>query len=143
MELIRVLKEAMSAKYDDVKRYPVFKHIIAIVENKLKFLGKLVHSFLCKQLITSKMHEKWFVFARTHLRFLLEEYHAVTGLKILRKSSSDVVKWKKDGEFWSDLLRKGGKISLQSIKKVHLKEVQNWNRFDRMRLIYLCVKWVW
>ncbi|KAF8105774.1 hypothetical protein N665_0156s0028 [Sinapis alba] len=139
IELMRILKEAMSAEFDDVKTDPVFKHIIAIAENKLKFSEKLVHSFLCKQLIVSKMHEKWFVFARTPLRFSLQEYHAVTGLKISRESSSEVVKWKRDGGFWSDLLRKGGKITLQSIKKVHLKEVHNWTRVDRMRLIYLCV----
>uniref|UniRef100_A0A0D3C9Q4 DUF1985 domain-containing protein n=1 Tax=Brassica oleracea var. oleracea TaxID=109376 RepID=A0A0D3C9Q4_BRAOL len=82
-KLIRDLKKAMSAEYnDDVKIDPVFKHIMAIAENKLKFSGKLVDSFLCKQLITSKMHEKGFVFARTPLRFSLQEYHAVTGLKV-------------------------------------------------------------
>uniref|UniRef100_A0A0D3BDB3 DUF1985 domain-containing protein n=1 Tax=Brassica oleracea var. oleracea TaxID=109376 RepID=A0A0D3BDB3_BRAOL len=64
MELIRDLKKVMSAEYNDVKIDPVFKHIMAIADNKLRFSGKLVDSFLCKQLITSKMHEKWFVFAR-------------------------------------------------------------------------------
>ncbi|KAF2599855.1 hypothetical protein F2Q68_00009122 [Brassica cretica] len=112
MELIRDLKKAMSAEYNDVKIDPVFKHIMAIAENKLKLSGKLVDSFLCKQLITSKMHEKWFVFARTPLRFSLQEYHAVTCLKLSRESSSDVV---------------------------HLKEVHKWTRIDRMRLVYLCV----
>ncbi|XP_013589590.1 PREDICTED: uncharacterized protein LOC106298029 [Brassica oleracea var. oleracea] len=138
MELIRDLKKTMYAEYDDVKIDPV-KHIMAIAENKLKFSGKLVDSFLCKQLITSKMHEKWFVFARNTLRFSLQEYHAVTGLKISLESSCDVVKWKNDGGFWSELLRTGGKITLQSIKKVHLQEVHSWSRRDRMRLIYLCV----
>uniref|UniRef100_A0A0D3D5B7 Ubiquitin-like protease family profile domain-containing protein n=1 Tax=Brassica oleracea var. oleracea TaxID=109376 RepID=A0A0D3D5B7_BRAOL len=129
MELIRDLKKAMSAEYNDVKIDPTFKHIMAIAENKLKFSGKLVDSFLCKQLITSKMHEKWFVFARTPLRFSLQEYHAVTGLKVSRESSSDV----------SNLLRTGDKITLKSIRKVHLKEVHKWTRIDRMRLVYLCV----
>ncbi|KAF3535833.1 hypothetical protein F2Q69_00023991 [Brassica cretica] len=112
MELIRDLKKAMYAEYNDVKIDPVFKYIMAIADNKLGFSGKLVDSFLCKQLITSKMHEEWFVFPRTPLRFSLQEYHAVTGLKVSRESSSDVV---------------------------HLKEVQKWTRIDRMRLIYLCV----
>uniref|UniRef100_A0A0D3AQT6 DUF1985 domain-containing protein n=1 Tax=Brassica oleracea var. oleracea TaxID=109376 RepID=A0A0D3AQT6_BRAOL len=139
MELIRDLKKAISAEYNDVKIDPVFKHIMAIAENKLKFSGKLVDSFLCKQLITSKMHEKWFVFARTPLRFSLQEYHAVTGLKVSRESSSDVVTWKNDGGFWSNLLRTGDKITLKSIIKVHLKEVHKWTQIDRMRLVYLCV----
>ncbi|XP_033129127.1 uncharacterized protein LOC117126016 [Brassica rapa] len=139
MELIRDLKKAMCAEYDDVKRDPVFTHIMAIAENDLKFSGKLVDSFICRQLITSKLHEKWFVFARTPLRFSLQEYHAVTGLKITRETNSDVVKWKNDGGFWSNLLHTGGKITLQSIRKVHLQEVHTWTRLDRMRLIYLCV----
>ncbi|KAF3488215.1 hypothetical protein F2Q69_00053620 [Brassica cretica] len=131
MELIRDLKKAMSAEYNDVTIDPVFKHIMAIAENKLNFSEKLVDSFLCKQLITSKMHDKWFVFARTPLRFSLQEYHAVT--------SSDVVTWKNDRGFWSNLLRTGDKITLKSIRKVHLKEVHKLTRIDRMRLIYLCV----
>ncbi|XP_013624109.1 PREDICTED: uncharacterized protein LOC106330105 [Brassica oleracea var. oleracea] len=139
MELIRDLKKAMCAEYDDVKRDHVFTHIMAIAENDLKFSGKLVDSFICRQLITSKLHEKWFVFARTPLRFSLQEYHAVTGLKITRETNSDVVKWKNDGGFWSNLLHTGGKITLQSIRKVHLQEVHTWTRLDRMRLIYLCV----
>ncbi|XP_013594953.1 PREDICTED: uncharacterized protein LOC106303158 [Brassica oleracea var. oleracea] len=139
MELIRDLKKAMCAKYDDVKRDPVFTHIMAIAENDLKFSGKLVDSFICRQLITSKLHENWFVFTRTPLRFSLQEYHAVTGLKITRETNSDVVKWKNDGFFWSNLLHTGGKITLQSIRKVHLQEVHTWTRLDRMRLIYFCV----
>ncbi|XP_022568534.2 uncharacterized protein LOC106363003 [Brassica napus] len=139
MELIRDLKKAKCAEYDDVKRDPVFTHIMAIAENDLKFSGKLVDSFICRQLITSKLHEKWFVFARTPLRFSLQEYHAVTGLKITRETNSDVVKGKNDGFFWSNLLHTGGKITLQSSRKVHLQEVHTWTRLDRMRLIYLCV----
>ncbi|KAJ4873969.1 hypothetical protein Rs2_44268 [Raphanus sativus] len=139
MELIRYLKTAMPTEYEDVKKDPVFTHIMAIAENKLKFSAKLVDSFLCRQLITSKKHEKWFVFARSPLRFSLQEYHAVTGLKISREASTGVVKWKNDGGFWSELLKTDGKISLQSIKKVHLQEVHTWTRLDRMRLIYLCV----
>ncbi|XP_048599816.1 uncharacterized protein LOC125579947 [Brassica napus] len=139
IELIRDLKKAMCAEYDDVKRDLVFTHIMAIAENDLKFSGKLVDSFICRQLITSKLHEKWFVFARTPLRFSLQEYHVVTGLKITRETNSDVVKWKNDGGFCSNLLHTGGKITLQSIRKVHLQEVHTWTRLDRMRLIYLCV----
>ncbi|XP_048623782.1 uncharacterized protein LOC106402189 [Brassica napus] len=112
---------------------------MAIAENDLKFSGKLVDSFICRQLITSKLHEKWLVFARTPLRFSLLEYHVVTGLKITRETNSDVVKWKNDGGFWSNLLHTGGKITLQSIRKVHLQEFHTWTRLDRMRLIYLCV----
>uniref|UniRef100_A0A0D3CIU8 Ubiquitin-like protease family profile domain-containing protein n=1 Tax=Brassica oleracea var. oleracea TaxID=109376 RepID=A0A0D3CIU8_BRAOL len=135
----RLYAEGSEPRYDDVKTDPVFTHIMAIAENDLKFSRKLVDSFICRQLITSKLHEKWFVFARTPLRFSLLEYHVVTGLKITRETNSDVVKWKNDGVFWSNLLHTGGKITLQSIRKVHLQEVHTWTRLDKMRLIYLCV----
>ncbi|KAL0722239.1 hypothetical protein Bca4012_036838 [Brassica carinata] len=100
----------MSADYDDVKKNHVFTHTMAIAENKLKFSGKLVDSFICRQLITSKMHEKWFVFARTPLRFSLQEYHAVTGLKISREGSTVVVKWKNDGDEVDLLVRDNGVV---------------------------------
>ncbi|KAL0762139.1 hypothetical protein Bca101_078289 [Brassica carinata] len=57
-------------------------------ENNLKFSARLVHSFLCKELVTSKRHEKWFTFARRPLRFGLQEYHAVTGLKVNQEKNS-------------------------------------------------------
>ena len=63
MEFLRDLKKATSEEYEELKRDKVFTHIMAIQENGLKFSGKPVHSFLCKELITSKMHEKWFIFA--------------------------------------------------------------------------------
>ncbi|KAF3547385.1 hypothetical protein DY000_02006651 [Brassica cretica] len=135
MELLRILKEAMSEEYGEVKRDPVFTHIMDLQSNRLKLSWKLVHSHLCKELITSKR----FVFTRTPLRFSLQKYPDVTGLKISRESSSDVVKWKDDGGFWSKLLKVGGKITLKSIRKVHLQKVHNWTRLDRLRLIYLCV----
>ncbi|KAF3581356.1 hypothetical protein DY000_02031094 [Brassica cretica] len=119
MELIKDLKKSMSADYADVKIDHVFTHIMASAENDLKFSGKLAD--------------------RTPLRFSLQEYHAVTGLKISRETSSDIVTWKNDGFFLSNLLHTGGKITLQSIRKVHLQEVHTWTRLDRMMLIYLYV----
>uniref|UniRef100_A0A0D3CQC1 DUF1985 domain-containing protein n=1 Tax=Brassica oleracea var. oleracea TaxID=109376 RepID=A0A0D3CQC1_BRAOL len=68
--------------------------IMVIQKNDLKFSARLVHSFLCKELMTSKRHEKWFTFARRPLcksitlRFGLQEYHAVTGLKVKRENNS-------------------------------------------------------
>nr|VDD08607.1 unnamed protein product [Brassica oleracea] len=52
MELIKDLKKSMSADYADVKIDPVFTHIMASAENDLKFSGKLVDRFICRQLIT-------------------------------------------------------------------------------------------
>nr|VDD51284.1 unnamed protein product [Brassica oleracea] len=41
----------------------------------------MIHSFVCKQLLTAKRHELWFHFARRALRFSMQEFLAITGLK--------------------------------------------------------------
>ncbi|KAF8104101.1 hypothetical protein N665_0179s0010 [Sinapis alba] len=102
--------------------HPPFSHIMVIEENDLKFSARLVHSFLCKEFITSKEHEKWFTFARRPLRFSLQEYHVVTGLKVKQEKNSGLVKRKDDLSFWSKLLKRCGKINLKMIKDKYLKE---------------------
>ncbi|KAL0702071.1 hypothetical protein Bca4012_058193 [Brassica carinata] len=42
--------------------------------------AKLIDSLLCRQLVTTRLHELWFTFATTPIRFLLDEYRDVTGL---------------------------------------------------------------
>ena len=99
-----------------MKKDPLFSHIMVMEENNLKFSARLVHSFLCKELMTSKRHEKWFTFARRPLCFGLQEYHAVTSLKV-KQEKKRLVKWKDDDGFWSMQIRTSGKINLQMIKK--------------------------
>ncbi|CAN6824103.1 unnamed protein product [Brassica oleracea] len=50
----------------------------------------------------------------------MQEFYAITG-------------------FWSKLLRRQKNISVQQIRKVHVKLCNTWSRFDRLRLVYLCV----
>ncbi|KAL0742205.1 hypothetical protein Bca4012_083718 [Brassica carinata] len=42
--------------------------------------AKLIHSFLCRQLLTVRKYELWFQFATHPLRFSLDEFQQVTGL---------------------------------------------------------------
>uniref|UniRef100_A0A0D3BIY5 DUF1985 domain-containing protein n=1 Tax=Brassica oleracea var. oleracea TaxID=109376 RepID=A0A0D3BIY5_BRAOL len=90
LKLLELLKEKMEPEFDEVMKDPIFSQIMVIQKNDLKFSARLVHSFLCKELMTSKRHEKWFTFARRPLRFGLQEYHAVTGLKVKRENNSGV-----------------------------------------------------
>ncbi|XP_022557742.2 uncharacterized protein LOC106403796 [Brassica napus] len=129
----------MEPEFDEVMKDPIFSQIMVIQKNDLKFSARLVHSFLCKELMTSKRHEKWFTFARRPLRFGLQEYHAVTGLKVKRENNNGLVTWKDDDGFWSKQIKTNGKINLQIIKKKHLEESNTWTWVDRVRLIYLCV----
>nr|ABD65088.1 hypothetical protein 27.t00109 [Brassica oleracea] len=139
LKLLELLKEKMEPEFDEVMKDPIFSQIMVIQKNDLKFSARLVHSFLCKELMTSKRHEKWFTFARRPLRFGLQEYYAVTGLKVKRENNSGLVTWKDDDGFWSKQIKTNGKINLQIIKKKHLEESNTWTRVDRVRLIYLCI----
>ncbi|CAA7025287.1 unnamed protein product [Microthlaspi erraticum] len=129
----------MPDEYNDVKRDPVFASILAIHENHLGFSATLVHSMMCRQLLTAKKHELWFVFARRPLRFSMQEYHAVTGLKCEDDGNNDLQNFVDDDGFWSRLLKRGNTIDILSIRNTHLKNVNKWTRIDRLRLVYLCV----
>ncbi|KAF2586520.1 hypothetical protein F2Q70_00035086 [Brassica cretica] len=79
----------------------------------LELLKEKMEPEFDEELMTSKRHEKWFTFARRPLRFGLQEYHAVTGLKVKREKNNR--------------------------KKKHLEESKTWTWVNRVRLIYLCV----
>uniref|UniRef100_A0A0D3C3D9 Ubiquitin-like protease family profile domain-containing protein n=1 Tax=Brassica oleracea var. oleracea TaxID=109376 RepID=A0A0D3C3D9_BRAOL len=70
----------------------------------------------------------------------MQEFHAITGLKYKDDEPDlDIDNWRGDKGFWSKLLRRKGKISLQQIRKVHLKSCNTWSHVDRLRMVYLCV----
>ncbi|KAF8051461.1 hypothetical protein N665_1720s0005 [Sinapis alba] len=138
LKLLELLREKMEPEYKEVMKDPLFSHIMVIEENGLKFSARLVHSFLCRELMTSKKYEKWFSFARTPLRFSLQEYHAVTGLNVKLEKIS-VVKWTDDMDFWSKMIKTNGRINLKLIKEKYLEESRIWTWVDRVRMIYLCV----
>ncbi|RID58667.1 hypothetical protein BRARA_F01948 [Brassica rapa] len=115
-----MVRSVLKDEYEEVLQDPVFGPILAILENKLLYSGKIIHSFICKQLKVSKLHELWFVFARRPLRFSQQEFYAVTGLKF--KDEPD-----------------NRKISLLSIRTEHLEVCNKLTYVDRMRLVYLCI----
>nr|VDD52128.1 unnamed protein product [Brassica oleracea] len=107
-------------EYTEVSEDPLFAQVVAIYVHKLQFSERAIHTFVCKQLLTAKRHELWFHYARRPLRFSMQEFYAITG-------------------FWSKLLRRQKNISVQQIRKVHVKLCNTWSRVDRLRLVYLCV----
>ncbi|KAF3546403.1 hypothetical protein DY000_02010382 [Brassica cretica] len=94
-----------------------------------------------KELVTYKLHELWFVFARRPLRFSLQEFHAVTGFECnTRISVKEFEEWKYDGGFWSNVLRrKDGTITLFNLWTKDKEVVKKWRNADRIRLIYLAI----
>ncbi|CAN6842792.1 unnamed protein product, partial [Brassica oleracea var. botrytis] len=57
----------------------------------------VIHSFVCKQLLTAKRHELWFHFSRRALRFSMQEFHAITGLKYKDDEPDlDIDNWRGD-----------------------------------------------
>ncbi|KAG2250939.1 hypothetical protein Bca52824_081075 [Brassica carinata] len=94
-----MVRSVLKDEYEEVLQDPVFGPILAILENKLLYSGKIIHSFICKQLKVSKLHELWFVFARRPLRFSKQEFYAVTGLKFKDEPDIDFEDWEDDKGF--------------------------------------------
>ncbi|KAJ4880809.1 hypothetical protein Rs2_37864 [Raphanus sativus] len=138
--ILEEVEKYVEAEYKEVLADPLFAQVMAIYEHKLQYSGRLIHTFACKQLLTAKHHELWFHYTRRPLRFAMQEFHAVTGLKY-KDDEPDlgIDDWSYDKGFWGRLLRREKKISLQEIRKVHLKDCNTWSHLDRLRMVYLCV----
>uniref|UniRef100_A0A0D3BXI3 Uncharacterized protein n=1 Tax=Brassica oleracea var. oleracea TaxID=109376 RepID=A0A0D3BXI3_BRAOL len=65
--LLNAVKVALKDEYEEILKDPVFGPLLAIIENNLIYSGKIIHSFMCKQLRVSKLHELWFLFAKRPL----------------------------------------------------------------------------
>ncbi|CAH8358429.1 unnamed protein product [Eruca vesicaria subsp. sativa] len=48
--ILDILKVALKDEYEEVQKDPVFRPLLAINDNTLIYSGKIVHSFICKQL---------------------------------------------------------------------------------------------
>ncbi|KAL0687873.1 hypothetical protein Bca4012_087550 [Brassica carinata] len=120
--ILETVKGVLKDEYEEVLKDPVFGPILAIVENKLIYSGKIIHSFICNQLKVSKLHELWFLFAKRPLRFSMQEFHAVTGLKFKDEPEIDFINWKDDKGFWSLVLKQNRKINLFSVRDELLKD---------------------
>uniref|UniRef100_A0A0D3BHH7 Ubiquitin-like protease family profile domain-containing protein n=1 Tax=Brassica oleracea var. oleracea TaxID=109376 RepID=A0A0D3BHH7_BRAOL len=123
----------------EVSEDPLFAQVVAIYVHKLQFSARAIHTFVCKQLLTAKCHESWFHYARRPLRFSLQEFYVITGMKYNDEPDLKIDDWEYDGGFWSKFLRRQKNISVQQIRKVHVKLCNTWSRIDRLRLVYLCV----
>ncbi|KAF3516216.1 hypothetical protein DY000_02060460 [Brassica cretica] len=137
--ILGTLKVVLRDEYQEVLKDPVFGPILAIVENKLIYSGKVIHSFICKQLKVSKVHELWFLFVKRPLRFSMKEFYAVTGLKFKEEPDVDFNNWKSDKGFWSTVLKENKKINLLVIRDELLKVCNEWTYVHRVRLVYLCI----
>ncbi|KAF3518694.1 hypothetical protein DY000_02061079 [Brassica cretica] len=137
--ILGTLKVVLRDEYQEVLKDPVFGPILAIVENKLIYSGKIIHSFICKKLKVSKLHELWFIFAKRPLRFSMQEFYDVTGLKFKEEPDVDFNNWKSDKGFWSTVLKENRKINLLIIRDELLKVCNEWTYVDRVRLVYLCI----
>ncbi|XP_056844534.1 uncharacterized protein LOC108808323 [Raphanus sativus] len=138
--IIRKLEEWLPNELREVKKDPVFSQIFKLHENGLGFSARVIHSFLCRELVTYKQHELWFVFARRALRFSLQEFHAVTGLQCDTSISlQEFSDWDDDDGFWSRVLKKKEGITIYNLWIKHKNAVKKWRNVDRIRLVYLCI----
>ncbi|KAF8093345.1 hypothetical protein N665_0384s0031 [Sinapis alba] len=113
--IIKKFKDWLPKELDEVKKDPVFYQIFKLHENGLGYSARVIHSFLCRELLTYKMHE----------------------ICISLKEFDD---WKDDGGFWSKVLsRKDGSITLFNLWNKHKQSVKKWRNADRIRLVYLAI----
>ncbi|KAL9293512.1 hypothetical protein AtNW77_Chr3g0195061 [Arabidopsis thaliana] len=131
--------KASPLEYKEVKSDPLFAHVFAIFENHLGYSARTVHSLMYRQLVTRKKHELWFVFGNKPLRFSMQEFYAVTGLKYEDDFRHDLDSWRDDKGFWSKLLKKGNTICIKTLMDKNLSEVHRWDEVDRVSFVYLCV----
>ncbi|EFH39787.1 predicted protein [Arabidopsis lyrata subsp. lyrata] len=56
LSILRKIKDALPLEYKKVKSDPLFAQVFAIYiyKNSLHYSGRLVHSLMCRQLVTSK-----------------------------------------------------------------------------------------
>uniref|UniRef100_A0A0D3AMY1 DUF1985 domain-containing protein n=1 Tax=Brassica oleracea var. oleracea TaxID=109376 RepID=A0A0D3AMY1_BRAOL len=139
--IIRKFQAWLPKELDVVKKDPVFHQIFKLHENGLGYSARVIHSFLCRELVTYLQHELWFVFARRPLRFSLQEFHAVTRFECdTRISLEEFEEWKYDGGFWSKVLRrKDGTITLFNLWTKDKEAVKKWRNADHICLIYLAI----
>ena len=91
---------------------------------------------IVKSALVSKLHELWFIFAKRPLRFSMQEFYDVTGLKFKEEPDVDFNNWKSDREFWSTVLKENRKMNLLIIRDELLKVCNEWTYVDRVMLVY-------
>ena len=140
MSYLDHIKKALPKEYTIVLKHEVFGPILELHDNNLWYSGRLVDTMLTRQLVTKTEHALWFVFGNKPLRFSMQEFHAVTGLKYKDDFSSDLNDWIDDGGgFWSKVLKTHDKVTLNKMKKLYLKQAPGWEEPDKLRMVYLAV----
>ncbi|KAG2304242.1 hypothetical protein Bca52824_032893 [Brassica carinata] len=127
--LLDAVKTALKDEYEEVLKDP----------NQFIYSRKIIHSFICKQLRVSKLHELWFLFAKRPLRFSMQEFYVVTELNFKEEPDVDFINWKNDKGFWATVLKTNRKINLYCVRDELFKICNEWTYVDRVRLVYLCI----
>ena len=138
--LWEIWKHGYQRSWKKVKKYRVFSQIFALHDNGMGCSARVIHSFLCRELITFINLELWFVFARRPLWFSSQEFHAVTWLECntcLSHKEFDV--WEDDCGFWRKVLKGKEEICILNLWKKHNESIKKWSNVDRILLIYLCI----
>ncbi|CAE6207171.1 unnamed protein product [Arabidopsis arenosa] len=110
------------------------------------YSARLIHSLLCRQLVTKKRHELWFVFGGKPLRFSLREFHITTGLECKPiPSKEDIKSHQKEEEIpvWKRLF--GSRVNVTAfdvsdmlkddLKLPDDKKMSCWKRFSLVLIL--------
>ncbi|XP_010461516.1 PREDICTED: uncharacterized protein LOC104742234 [Camelina sativa] len=106
--------------------------------------GQLVHQMLCRQLYTENIDELWFVFGGHPLRFSLQEFEDVTGLRcyplpLENELTAATTHCEGDSPYWYTLL--GGTLGSLTVKEIvsRLKSESNMPMWGKFRLCLIVI----
>ncbi|XP_010440434.1 PREDICTED: uncharacterized protein LOC104723739 isoform X1 [Camelina sativa] len=106
--------------------------------------GQLVHQMLCRQLYTENIDELWFVFGGRPLRFSLQEFADVTGLRCYplppeNELTATTTHSEGDSPYWYTLL--GGTLGSLTIKEIvnRLKSETGMPMWRKFRLCLIVI----
>ncbi|KAG7579271.1 hypothetical protein ISN45_Aa03g034320 [Arabidopsis thaliana x Arabidopsis arenosa] len=105
---------------------------------------KLIHSLLCRQLITKQKYELWTVFGGQPLRFSLIEFGALTGLpcgEFLEDYDPESEPTYVEGQdcYWNELIGKDKDATLGDVSEMLLKPKKPLTPEHRVKLAYLLI----
>lgn len=120
-----------------------FCSLFSLPVRRCSLSGKLLHNFLCRQLITHNSHEMWFTFGGYPVRFSLVEFEQLTGLPCgpypdKKTLAAAQTPGDKESAYWYTLFGDVKNITIEEIVTM-LKTQPSMPGWRKLRLVLLVI----
>ncbi|KAG7547470.1 hypothetical protein ISN44_As12g027110 [Arabidopsis suecica] len=120
-----------------------FGTLFSLPVTRCSFSGKLVHNFLCRQIVSHNSHEIWFTYGGHPLRFSILEFESLTGLlcgPYPSKSKIGAAQSNCEGEapYWYTLLGRNENPTVIDIVSI-LKNSPTMPGWKKLRLVLIII----